>query len=60
MQTSNGLFKTTYVGNLELMFPELSTTKISSVCLDMVIVGNSDEEYLFDLITVLDFQGKTI
>ena len=66
-QTSNGTFKTTHVGNLELIFSAFSKSTIFSVCLDVVIV---DKESTFDLILdietlaksgmILDFQDKTI
>ena len=43
-QTSNGTFKTTHVGNLEMMFPAFSKSKIFSIRPDIVIVGESDEK----------------
>ena len=69
-QTSNGTFKTTHVGNLEMMFPAFSKFKIFSILPDIVIVDKSDEELMFVLIlrietlakfgSILDFQEGTI
>ena len=61
-KTSNGTFKKTHSGNLELMFPAFYKTKLFSVCLDIVIV---DKEPMVDSLlgiktlpkvgTILDF-----
>ena len=66
-QTSNEIFKPTRVGNLELVFPAFSKSKIFSVRPDIVIV---DKEPIIDLIlgretfaefgTMLDFQDKKL
>ena len=42
-QTSNGTFKTTHVGNLEMMFPAFSKSKIFSIRPDIVIVDESED-----------------
>ena len=69
-QTSNGTFKTTHVGNLEMMFPAFSKSKIFSIRSDIVIIDKSGEEPMFNLILgietlakfgmILDFQNSTI
>ena len=69
-QTSSGTFKTTHVGNLEMMFPVFFRSKIFAIRLNIVIVEKSDEEPMFDLIvgiktiaklsTVLNFQERTV
>ena len=69
-QTPNGTFKTTHVGNLEMMFPAFSKSKTFLIRPDIVNVDGSDEEPMFDLIlgiktlaklgTILDFQNSTI
>ena len=69
-QTSNGTFKTTHVGNLEMMFPEFLMSKIFAIRPDIGIVDETDGEPMFDLIvdietsakfgTFLDFQELTI
>ena len=53
-----------------MMFPAFSKSKIFSIDPDIVIIGKSDKEPMFDLIldnaalarfgTVLDFQDKNI
>ena len=69
-QSSNGTFKTTQVGNLEMMFPAFSESKIFAICPDIVIIDKSDQELMLHLILgiktlakvgiVLDFQEFTI
>jgi hypothetical protein len=69
-QTSNGTFTTTLVGNLEMMFPAFSKSKIFAIRPDIVIIDEKDGEPMFDLIlgietlakfgTILDFQECTI
>ena len=69
-QTSTGTFKTTLVGNLDIMFPAFSRSKIFSVQADIVIVPESNRDPLFNLIlgidtlakfdTVLDFKNETV
>ena len=69
-QTSNGTFKTTHVGNLEMMFPAFSKSKIFSIRPDIVIIDESGEEPMFNMIlgietlakfgTILDLQNGTI
>ena len=69
-QTSNGTSKTTHVGNLGVIFPACSKSKIFVIYRDIVIGDESDEEPMFDLIlgietlakfgTILDFQNSTI
>ena len=66
----NRTFKTTHVGNLEMIFPAFSKSKIFSIRPDIFIVDESDEKPMFDLIlgietlanfgTILDFQNNTI
>ena len=69
-ETSNGTFKTTKVGELELIFPEFSRSKLFSLSPDVVELQTYDEEPMFDLIIgvetlakygiVLDFGTKVI
>ena len=69
-QASNGTYKTTHVGNLEMMFPAVVKSKIFAICPDIVTVDKSDGEPMFDLIlsietlaklgTVLDFKELKI
>ena len=49
-QTPNGKIKTTHVGNLEMMFPAFSKSKIFAMRPDTVIVDKSDEEPMLNLI----------
>ena len=42
-ETSNGTFKTTKVGELELTFPEFSRSKLSSLSPDVVELQTYDE-----------------
>ena len=68
-QTSTGTFKTTHVGNLDIMFPAFSRSKIFSIQADIVIVPENVDP-LFNLIldidtlakfgTVLDFKNETV
>ena len=37
-QTSTGAFKATHAGNLEMMFPAFSKSKIFAICPDIVII----------------------
>ena len=46
-QTSNGTFKTTRVGNLEMMFPALFKSKIFFMRPDIILVDESDKEPMF-------------
>ena len=48
-QSPNGTLKTTHVGNLEMMFPAFSKSKLFSIRPDIVIVDTSDKEPMFDL-----------
>ena len=67
-QTSDEIFKTTHVGNLDMMFRAFSRSKIFSICADIGIVDRLYGEPVFDLIlgintlakfgTALDFQEK--
>ena len=69
-ETSNGTFKTTKVGNLELLFPDFSRSKFFSVSPDIAELQDDDDEPMFNLIigtetlakfgVVLDFGQNTI
>ena len=69
-QTLNGIFKTTHVGNLEMIFPAFSKSKLFVIHPAIVIVDKSHEEPMFNLIlgieilvrfgTILDFQNSII
>ena len=69
-ETSNGTFKTTKVGSLELIFPDFSRSKIFSLSPNVVELQTYDKEPMFDLIigvetlakfgVVLDFASKVI
>ena len=49
-RTSNGTFKTTKVGVLELTFPEFSTSKLFSVRPDIVNVPAEHNKPVYDMI----------
>ena len=57
-QTLNETFKTTHVGNLEIIFPAFSKSKIFVICPDIVIVDKSDTEPVFDLILGIETLAK--
>ena len=69
-RTSNGTFKTTKVGVLELTFPEFSDSKLFSVRPDIVNVPAEQNKPVYDMIlgtktmskmgVILDFQDKSI
>ena len=69
-QSSTGTFKTTHVGNLEVMFPAFSRSKIFKIKPDIVIIDDNDEGPMFELILgidtlckfgcILDFSAKTV
>jgi len=68
--TSNCIFSTEKIGNLDLVFPEYSHSKRMHITLDIVEFKNKDKAPMFDLIIgtetmqrlgiVLDFKTKMI
>ena len=68
--TSNGAFKTTKVGNIEIKFPDFSTNKVFSVNPDIIPRENAAKNPMFDMIigvetltkfgVILDFSSKTL
>ena len=68
--TSNGAFKTTKVGNVEMKFPEFSRNKIFSLNPDIIQRENDAKNPMFDMIigvetltkfgVILDFSSKTL
>ena len=68
--TSNGTFKTTKVGNLDLKFPEFSESKLFKIRPDIVNVPREMNKPVYDLIigvetltkmgVILDFQNKML
>ena len=68
--TSNGTFKTTKVGNLDLKFPEFSESKLFKIRPDIVNVPKEMNKPVYDLIigvktmtkmgVILDFQNKML
>ena len=69
-RTSNGTFKTTKVGVLELLFPEFSGSKLFSVRPDIVDIPANENKPVYDMIlgvktmskmgVIFDFQTKSI
>ena len=69
-RTSNGTFRTTKVGNLDMIFPEFSESKVMHLTPDIVDIPEKEAKPAYDLIlgtetlaklgVILDFESKTI